>query len=167
MAAGCVRLARMNAERIRAYLLTLPHVVETQQWGGLVFWVGDKAVGGKMFVMMNPEGGPDPLAYPAGPERFHELLELEGLRPAPYLARMHWVAVDRWDVFRMIEWERELGAAHAITYAKLPPKTKAIVAQPRAEQKRQIAERRKTLAEREAAKKAAPKAAKRSAAQSV
>jgi hypothetical protein len=31
----------MDAERLRAYLLTLPHVVETMQWGAnLVFWVG-------------------------------------------------------------------------------------------------------------------------------
>ena len=42
----------MDAERFRAYLLTLPHVVETAQWGGLVFWVGDKSIGGKMFVMV-------------------------------------------------------------------------------------------------------------------
>ena len=31
----------MDAERLRAYLLTLPHVVETMQWGAnLMFWVG-------------------------------------------------------------------------------------------------------------------------------
>ena len=35
----------MDSERLRAYLLTLPHVVETMQWGAnLVFWVGDKAI---------------------------------------------------------------------------------------------------------------------------
>ena len=39
----------MDAERLRAYLLTLPHVAETMQWGAnLVFWAGDKAIGGKM-----------------------------------------------------------------------------------------------------------------------
>ena len=41
----------MDAERVREYLLQLPHVVETMQWGAnLVFWVGDKAIGGKMFA---------------------------------------------------------------------------------------------------------------------
>src|SRR5271168_1794039 len=44
----------MDAERAREYLLRLPHVVETMQWGAnLVFWVGDKAIGGKMFAVLN------------------------------------------------------------------------------------------------------------------
>ncbi len=44
----------MDAERVRAFLLTLPHVAETLQWGdNLVFWVGDKSIGGKMFALVN------------------------------------------------------------------------------------------------------------------
>ena len=44
----------MDAERLREYVLSLPHVVETMQWGAnLVFWVGDKAIGGKMFALAN------------------------------------------------------------------------------------------------------------------
>lgn len=143
----------MNADRMRTYLLTLPHVVETAQFGGILFWVGDKAIGGKMMAMMNPEHGQGkPISFPAGPERFHEFLELDGLVPAPYLARAHWVAADRWDALRDREWEVELLAAHAITLNKLPPKTRATLTLPRAEQKCVVAARRKVLAEREAAK---------------
>ena len=47
-------------------LLGLPHVVETEQWGGLVFWVGDKHVGGKMFVMLPLDGQGPLISYPAG-----------------------------------------------------------------------------------------------------
>jgi hypothetical protein len=37
----------MDAERAREFLRKLPLVEETMQWGNnLVFWVGDKAVGG-------------------------------------------------------------------------------------------------------------------------
>ena len=44
----------MDAERIRAYLLTLPHAVESMQWGAtLVFWTCDKSIGGKMFAILN------------------------------------------------------------------------------------------------------------------
>ena len=113
----------MDAERIRAYLLTLPHAVETMQWGAnLVFWAGDKAIGGKMFALINLDGdGRAVISYAAWPERYSELLEIEGIVPAPYMARIYWVAVERWDVFRKIEWERELHAAHAITFNKLPP----------------------------------------------
>ena len=83
----------MDAERIRAYLLTLPHTVETMQWGAnLVFWVGDKAIGGKMFALVNlDDDGKAVISYSAGRERYFELLEIEGIIPAPYMARISWV----------------------------------------------------------------------------
>ena len=144
----------MNAERVREFLLSLPNVLETPQWGGIVFWLGDKAIGGKMFVMLNPDAGEGlPISYPVGQERFNELLELEGLHPAPYMARIFWVAAERWDVFRDREWQEQLTAAHEITFAKLPPKTKQILAMTKAEQKKIVAERRKVLAAKEKTKK--------------
>jgi len=144
----------MNAERAREFLLSLPHVVETQQWGGILFWLGDKAIGGKMFVMLNPDPGEGfPISYPAGQARYNELLELEGLRPAPYMARIFWVAAERWDVFRDREWQEQLTVAHEITYAKLPPKTKTILAMPKTAQKKLVTERRKVLAVQADAKK--------------
>jgi predicted DNA-binding protein (MmcQ/YjbR family) len=151
----------MDIERIRAFLLTLPHVVETVQWGGsLVFWAGDKAIGGKMFAVINLSGSSRPerdqasraISYSAGPERYADLLETEGVRPAPYLARIHWVAVEHWGVFRTPEWEQQLTAAHALTLAKMPQKTRALLALPATQQRRLIADRRKILAAKAAAK---------------
>jgi predicted DNA-binding protein (MmcQ/YjbR family) len=137
----------MDVERIRAYLLTLPHAVETMQWGAnLVFWVGDKAIGGKMFALINLDGdGKAVISYSAGPKRYAELLETDGIIPAPYMARIHWVAVERWNVFRTPQWEQELQAAHALTFVKLPPKVRTTLAMPAAQQKRLIADRRKFL----------------------
>jgi predicted DNA-binding protein (MmcQ/YjbR family) len=140
----------MDAEKMRAMLLELPHVVETMQWGAnLVFWVGDKAIGGKMFAMvdLDDKGGPL-ISYAAGPERFAELVEKEDVIPAPYLARAYWVAVERWDVFRASEWQREMEAAHGIVHAKLPKRTRGVLALPAKEQKKLIAERRKALAKK-------------------
>ncbi|MBB5063405.1 MmcQ/YjbR family DNA-binding protein [Granulicella mallensis] len=77
---------RMDVERARKFLLSLPHAVETMQWGdNLVYWVGDKAIGGKMFALIDlGEGLSKGVAmYSAGPERYAELLEREGLLPAP------------------------------------------------------------------------------------
>jgi predicted DNA-binding protein (MmcQ/YjbR family) len=145
----------MDVERIRAFLLTLPHAVETMQWGAnLVFWVGDKAIGGKMFALVNlDDDGKAIISYSAGPERYSELLETEGILPAPYMARIYWVAVERWSVFRPADWQQELRAAHALTFAKLPPKTRATLALPATQQRRLIAERRKLLAAKAAIKK--------------
>jgi len=138
----------MNVESLRAWLLTLPHVEETMQWGdNLVFWVGDKAIGGKMFALANLSGGGHGvLSFAAGPERYAELLEVEGVFPAPYMARIYWVAIERYDVFSSNELKEQLRNAHAIVFAKLPKKTKDALAMPAAERKKLIAARRKLLA---------------------
>jgi predicted DNA-binding protein (MmcQ/YjbR family) len=155
----------MDAERARAYLLTLPHVVETAQWGGLVFWVGDKAIGGKMFVLLNLE--PDAqgvISYAATQERFHELVEQDGLKPAPYFARIFWIAAEHWNAHRNLQWKEELSAARDLVYSKLPPKVRATLDLPDREQKKAIAEGRKKTADWEAKQlivKAAKKAARR------
>jgi predicted DNA-binding protein (MmcQ/YjbR family) len=158
-------LGRMDAERAREFLLGLPHVVETQQWGdNLVFWVGDKAIGGKMFALLDLSGGGHGVvSYSAGPERFAELVERDGLIPAPYMARIHWVAAERWDALRNLEWEEELRAAHGITLAKLPKGVLAVLAMPEKQRKALIVERRKVLAARDE-KACAAKAAKKAGA---
>jgi predicted DNA-binding protein (MmcQ/YjbR family) len=139
----------MDVERARAYLLSLPHVVETMQWGdNLVFWVGDKVIGGKMFALVSLDTGSrhGVISYSAGPERFAELVEIEGLSPAPYFARIHWIAAERWSVLRDAEWQAEMRGAHAITLGKLPKKVTEVLAMPERARNKLIAERRKLLA---------------------
>jgi predicted DNA-binding protein (MmcQ/YjbR family) len=118
----------MDNERIRALCLALPHVRETLNWGYvLVYWVGDREIGGKMFALTNADGGTPVLSFHCGVERFHELLEKEGMIPAPHLGRAHWVAMDRWDALRPREVEEALKLAHGLIYEKLPKKTKAML----------------------------------------
>lgn len=134
----------MDAESARAFLLTLPHVVETRQWGdNLVFWTGDKAIGGKMFALISLEVGPQGvISYAAGPERFNDLLESEHLKPAPYFARIHWIAAESWSAFRNAEWQEQLRHAHEITMNKLPKKVHAALALPNAQRNKLIREKR-------------------------
>lgn len=138
----------MNVESLRAYLLSLPHVEETMQWGdNLVFWVGDKAIGGKMFALANLSGeGNGVLSFATGPERYAELLEIEGAFPAPYLARAFWIAIKSYDVFSTQELKEYLRNAHYVVHEKLPKRTKNVLAMPAAERKKLIAAKRKLLA---------------------
>jgi predicted DNA-binding protein (MmcQ/YjbR family) len=138
----------MNVESVRTWLLTLPHVAETIQWGdNLVFWVGDKAIGGKMFALANlSKDSHGVLSFAAGPERYAELLEVEGVFPAPYLARVHWVAIERYDVFPSNELKDHLRNAHSVVFAKLPKRTKDVLAMPAPERKKLVAARKKLLA---------------------
>jgi predicted DNA-binding protein (MmcQ/YjbR family) len=144
----------MDPERAREYLLRLPHVVETMQWGAnLVFWVGDKAIGGKMFAVLNlDDDHMAVLSFAAGPERFAELLETEGVFPAPYLARAHWVALQHWGVLRSRELEEQFKLAHSLIYNKLPKKTRDVLAMPAPAQRKLLKDRKKLLAKQAAAR---------------
>jgi predicted DNA-binding protein (MmcQ/YjbR family) len=140
---------------MRNLLRKLPFVEETVQWGdNLVFWVGDKAIGGKMFALTNLEDtGRGVMMFAAGPARYQELLENEGVFPAPYMARIFWVALERWDSLPENELRSLLESAHGLVYKKLPPRTKAALALPLKERRPLIAERRRILAARAEAEK--------------
>lgn len=140
----------MDAESLRAYLLSLPDVAETMQWGdNLVYWIPDKAIGGKMFALasLSPDHSAV-LSFAAGPERFAELVEIEGVRPAPYLARAHWVAIETWDTLPATELKELLRRARELVCQKLPRRTKDVLAMSAPEKKKLIAARRKLLASR-------------------
>lgn len=145
----------MDNERIREFCLSLPHVAETLNWGHhLVYWVGDREIGGKMFAMTDLEGtGVAVLLFHCGAERYHELLENEGILPAPHQARAHWVAMERWDALHPREIEEELRRAHDLIYAKLPARTKALLAMPEKARTKLIRERKKVRARKTRAKR--------------
>jgi predicted DNA-binding protein (MmcQ/YjbR family) len=144
----------MDNERVREICLGLPHVAESVAWGHhLLFWVGDKAIGGKMFAVTDLDGtGDGVLSFHCGADRFHELVEMDGVIPAPYSARNFWVLVQRWDAMRARQYEEELRLAHGLIYDKLPKRTKTVLAMPEKERAAIVRERRKLLAAKEAKK---------------
>jgi len=123
----------MNAETTRAFLSALPNVIETvsetSRWGDkLVFRVGDQAIGGKMFSQIDfEEDGRAVLSLATDPERFRELCERDGVIPAPYRARLHWIALVQWNAFGDSELKELLRNAIEITFAKLPKKTRDLM----------------------------------------
>jgi predicted DNA-binding protein (MmcQ/YjbR family) len=140
----------MDNERVRSFCLSLPHVAETFAWGHhAVYWVGERDLGGKMFALTDLDGsGEGVLTFHCGIERFHELLERDGIRPAPYSARNFWVMLERWDALRPREIEDELRRAHALIYARLPARTKTILALPVKERAQVLRDRKARLAAR-------------------
>lgn len=140
----------MNIDSLRKFLLSLPHVEETMQWGdGLVFWVGNKSIGGRMFAVARLDAGhARVLSFAAGPERYHELLETEGVFPAPYLARAFWVALESFAALPSSELEQHLRCAHQLVYNKLPKRTRDALALPVSERKKLIAARKEQLTAR-------------------
>jgi predicted DNA-binding protein (MmcQ/YjbR family) len=106
-----------------------------------------------MFALLNlDEDHQGVLSFAAGPERYAELLETEGVVPAPYLARAHWVALRHWGVLRSSELEELLKFGHGLVYARLPRKTKDVLAMPPGAQRKLLKERKKLLAARGASR---------------
>lgn len=134
---------KMDSERIRSFCLGLPHVVEAIKWKHyLAYWIGDREAGGKMFAMIDIDGArTGVLSFHCGVERFHELLEKEGICRAPYMFNHNWVALEWWDALRPIEIEEELIRAHALIYDKLPKRTKEILNLPQRQRAKLIRER--------------------------
>jgi predicted DNA-binding protein (MmcQ/YjbR family) len=144
----------MDNERIRSICLGLPHVVEALKWKHyLAYWIGDRELGGKMFAMTDLDNvRTGVFSFHCGTERFHDLLEIEGICLAPYMFNHSWVALEQWDALRPSQLQDELARAHALIYEKLPNRVKAVLDLPEKERAKLIRERKKLLAAREKAK---------------
>ncbi len=79
-------------------------------------------VGGKMFAVIGLEPEPDNIAFKCTPEEFAELTLRNGIIPAPYLARYHWVSVTDLGVLRKPELERLLQSSYLLVFEGLPKK---------------------------------------------
>jgi predicted DNA-binding protein (MmcQ/YjbR family) len=112
----------MNLEKIREYCLSLPHVTEEVLWQkDLVF-----KIGGKMFAVIGLDAGPaSQFSFKCTPEEFAELTELDGIIPAPYAARYHWVAVQKPGALNQAEIKRLIKDSYEMVKGKLPKKTLA------------------------------------------
>ncbi len=112
----------MNFEQVREYCLSLPHVTEKVQWENDLLL----CIGGKMFVVMALEAAsPYRISLKCTPEEFAELTELEGIAPAPYVARYHWVALTGFDVLPKAELKRLIKDSYEMVKARLPKKVLA------------------------------------------
>jgi predicted DNA-binding protein (MmcQ/YjbR family) len=115
----------MDQEAVREYCLGLPHATEEVLWQkDLVF-----KIGGKMFavIALDPTSAYR-LSFKCTPEEFAELTERDGIDPAPYVARYHWVALTRLNVVKQTELKRLLRDSYEMVKAKLPKKERLVLA---------------------------------------
>jgi predicted DNA-binding protein (MmcQ/YjbR family) len=108
----------MDIEWVRQLCLSLPGTTEEEVWeNDLTF-----KVAGKMFAHSVLIPAPVWLTFKASEEGFAELVERQGIIPAPYLARAKWVALETKDALRPEELARLLRASYDMVVAKLPKK---------------------------------------------
>ncbi len=95
----------------------MPHASEDVKWqNDLCF-----SVGGKMFCVTGLETGTSSqISFKCTPEKFIELTEIEGIIPAPYVARYHWVAVQCPTVLDNDELEDLITKSYMLVLENLP-----------------------------------------------
>jgi predicted DNA-binding protein (MmcQ/YjbR family) len=107
----------MDFESFRTYCLSLPGATEKIQWGNdLLFQVG-----GKTFVFAGLTV-PWSLSIKCSPEEFSELIEREGIIPAPYLAQHKWVHLESLTTLPVRELKQRIRNSYDAVVAKLPKK---------------------------------------------
>jgi predicted DNA-binding protein (MmcQ/YjbR family) len=117
----------MNAEWVRKYCMALPRTTESVQWGAnLVF-----KIGGRIYAIVALEPADHWISFKCSPHDFAELIEREGIVPAPYLARAQWVAVETGDAISIPELKRLLRNAYDLVFAGLTRKIRTELQQHR------------------------------------
>ncbi|MBC8880298.1 MULTISPECIES: MmcQ/YjbR family DNA-binding protein [Pseudomonas] len=105
----------LHKEDIARFCLDLPGAREDYKWGGVrVFSVAEK----KMFAVMDLAG--EDLAFKVHPELFLGYVDRPGIRPAPYLARAHWISVADLQTLSADELRDLLTRSHQLVVGRLP-----------------------------------------------
>jgi predicted DNA-binding protein (MmcQ/YjbR family) len=110
----------MNVDSVRGYCLSFSQAREKLQWGETLCFKVD----GKIFAMLSLDSVPPSLCFKCTPEKFVELCEQEGIRPAPYVGRYKWVLLERLDVVRDEELEELIRQSYEMVTAKSKAKGK-------------------------------------------
>jgi len=114
-------------EWVRKFCLSLPNTTEKVRWEhNLLFCIGEK-----MFCLANlePALSPGRIAFKCTQETFAALVEIEGLVPAPYMARNHWVSVCDMNALRRAELEELIHHSYRLVLERLPKRTQAALTQ--------------------------------------
>jgi len=112
----------MDSESVRAYCLSLPHVTENVQWGNDLLF----KIAGKMFAVMALDAPAKyVMSFKCTDEKFNELIEQDGIDPAPYMARNKWAALERFDVLSDRALKELLRTSYQLVFEKLPKKVRA------------------------------------------
>jgi predicted DNA-binding protein (MmcQ/YjbR family) len=110
-----------DVEWIRKLCLSFADVTEDMPWAeDLCF-----KVRGKIFTGLVLSDGRFPrLTLKCAPDTFHELLEIEGISPAPYVGRYKWVTLANSNVLSEDELQNLIRQSYEMVAAKAPKPAK-------------------------------------------
>ena len=105
----------MSPDAVARYLLQLPGVHEECKWGNCrVFSIA----GNKMIAILDLMGSD--LAFKVDQDLFLGFTDRPGIRPAPYLARAHWISMAVPYPLADMELQTLLRRSHQLVVGRLP-----------------------------------------------
>ena len=107
----------MDIESLRAYCLSFPDATEKMQWGDALCF----KVRGKMFTVAALEVDSQPrICFKCTPETFAELIERDGMSPAPYVGRYQWIGLEALSTLPTRELKDLIAVSYGLVASKLP-----------------------------------------------
>ncbi len=111
----------MDLDSLRAFCLSFPGASEGLQWGECLLF----RVANKFFVNVTLADTPPRVWVKCTPGRCAELLEIEGIRRAPYIGKHDWVELERMDLLRDAEMRELIAESYQNIRSKLPRSVQA------------------------------------------
>jgi len=115
----------MDVEKLRAFCKSLPHTTEDVKWGDHLCFL----IGGKMYAITKLEKSETVLTFKCTPQKFEELVERNGIIPAPYMAAKMWVGLEKWSALRDSEIRDCVRESYNLVFARLTKKLQKQLAQ--------------------------------------
>jgi predicted DNA-binding protein (MmcQ/YjbR family) len=111
----------MDIESLRKYCLSFPGASEGLQWGECLLF----RVANKIFANVTLADTPPRVWVKCTPGRCAELLEIEGIRRAPYIGKHNWVELKRFDLLADAEMRELIAESYQNICSKLPRRVQA------------------------------------------
>jgi len=109
----------MDHTQLEQLCLNLKGTTTDVKWGNdFCYLVGDK-----MYCVTNLDR-PMKVSIKVLAEEFGELIEQDGIIPAPYMARNSWIFVEKANALTTAEWKYYVKQSYELVVAKLPKKIK-------------------------------------------
>lgn len=111
----------MDLNRLQSMCRRLPGTTEDIKWENhLCFNVGDK-----MYLVVSLDPGSVRLSLKTTPDLFDAFTTREGIIPAPYLARYHWIHLSSLDVVDEATLEQLVTESYRLVFDRLPKKLRS------------------------------------------
>ena len=114
----------MNIEQLRKFCMAFPGATEDVKWGNDLCF----SVGGKMFTVTSADASEGGVSLKTTPDKFAELTERDGIIPAHYVARYHWITIENLKAVTPAELKDLIRESYQMVFDKLPAKGRKAIA---------------------------------------